>query len=107
MGIAIWYMDDGSTYFDKRRLHCNSFPATCEINTYCHIDEANEIIDYFNEYWGISFHLHKKADNQYCVRCYYENSRKLINLIKPFVVPCMQYKVMIPKESIQECQASQ
>ena len=96
--IAIWYMDDGSTYKDKVRP--NVF--TCEIYTHTPLDETNYIINYFKETWDIEFHLHKKTEDQYCIRCYTVNAAKFIYLISPFVPQCMDYKVNVSKYYFQE-----
>lgn len=96
--VAIWYMDDGSTYVDKRRS--NVF--TCEIHTHTPLPETEYIIRYFKDKWDIEFHLHKKTENQYCIRCYTVNAAKFIYLISPFVPKCMDYKVKVPKYYFQE-----
>lgn len=92
-GLAIWYMDDGSTYIGKK----NIYAFTCEISTHIPEKDANKLIDMFRSKWNIEFHLHKKAENQYNIRTFGWNSVKFINLIKPFVPNCMDYKVKIPE----------
>lgn len=101
-GLAIWYMDDGSTYINKNGKTCFS----CEISTHVPEIDALELIDLFKEKWGIKFALHKKAENQYNIRCYTKEAYKFIQLIKPFVPQCMDYKVIVPKYYNQECAAS-
>lgn len=97
-GLAIWYMDDGSTYIDKERP--NVF--TCEIYTHTPKDETEAIIDYFKSKWDIEFHLHKKHNNQWTIRCYTVNAAKFISLIRPFVPHCMDYKVRVPEYYFHE-----
>lgn len=97
-GIAIWYMDDGSTYIDKKRP--NVF--TCEIYTHTPKEETEYIINYFKTKWDIEFHLHKKTETQYCIRCYTVNAAKFISLIRPFVPECMSYKVKVPEYYFHE-----
>lgn len=101
-GIAIWYMDDGSTYINKHGKTCFS----CEISTHIPEKDALELINLFKEKWNISFFLHKRAENQYNIRCYTKEAYKFIQLIKPFVPQCMDYKVKIPEYYNQECMAS-
>jgi hypothetical protein len=101
-GIAIWYMDDGSTYIPKQGKTCFS----CEISTHIPEKDALELIELFKEKWNISFFLHKKAENQFNIRCYTKEAYKFIQLIKPFVPQCMEYKVRIPEYYNQECSAS-
>lgn len=100
-GLAIWYMDDGSTYVSK-----TDRTFTTEISTHIQKEEALELIDLFKEKWGIQFHLHKKKENQYNIRAYSSNALKFIKLIEPFVPDCMVYKLIVPKFYFQECTAS-
>ena len=104
-GIAIWYMDDGSTYIDKRKFYYK-FQGSCEFSLCTPKEEAEEVIKYFKEYWDLNFYLHKCKNDQYKIRCYNEEAIKFINMIKPFVPQCMEYKVRIPEEYIHECLAS-
>lgn len=101
-GLAIWYMDDGSTYIDKARP--NVF--TCEIYTHTPKEETEFIIDYFKRKWDIQFYLHKKPNNQYTIRCYTVNAAKFISLIRPFVPQCMEYKVKVPEYYFHEISES-
>lgn len=101
-GLAIWYMDDGSTYISKK-YECD---FTCEISTHIPEEDAKALVEMFKTKWDIDFYLHKKAENQYNIRTYGKNSVKFINLIKPFVPNCMAYKVRIPEYYVQECPTS-
>lgn len=100
-GLAIWYMDDGSTYVSK-----TDRGFTAEISTHIPENEALELISLFKEKWNIQFHLHKKKENQYNIRAYSSNALKFIKLIEPFVPDCMAYKLIVPKFYFQECTAS-
>lgn len=100
-GLAIWYMDDGSTYVSK-----TDRGFTAEISTHIPENEALELISLFKEKWNIQFHLHKKKENQYNIRAYSSNALKFIKLIEPFVPNCMAYKLIVPKFYFQECTAS-
>lgn len=92
-GLAIWYMDDGNTYIHKNRDKCFS----CELNTYIPENEALALINYFTKYWDINFKLHKKTNNQYCLRCTNDIAFKFITIISPFVPKCMDYKLKVPE----------
>ena len=100
-GLAIWYMDDGSTYVSK-----TDRTFTTEISTHISKEEALELIDLFKEKWNIQFHLHKRKENQYNIRAYSSNALKFIKLIEPFMPDCMAYKLIVPKFYFQECTAS-
>ena len=90
LGLAIWYMDDGSTWVEKNRLNGH---IMMEFHTFIPKEDAEFLIKYFIETWDIEFHLHKKTETQYNIRCYRKNSIKLANIIKPFIPDCMWYKI--------------
>lgn len=97
-GLAIWYMDDGNTYIDKR---CEK-SFSCELSTHLPLNEAEELIEYFKKYWNITFHLHKKAEEQYNLRCWSDTAYKFLCIIKPYVPECMKYKIIYPEYYNQE-----
>lgn len=100
-GLAIWYMDDGSTY-----VRPDGSAFNCEIHTYIPRDDAEDLISMFQNKWGIKFNLHHVGDNQYNIRTCSHDGAKFINLIRPFVPNCMAYKLNIPERFFQECVAS-
>ena len=105
LGVAIWYMDNGTTYINENKHYCK-FQGSCEFNLYTYKDEATEVMEYFKETWNLNFYLHKCKNNQYKIRCYNEEAVKFINMIKPFVPECMDYKVKIPEKYVHERLAS-
>lgn len=90
LGIAIWYMDDGSTYVEKKRIKGH---IQMEFHTFIPKEDAEYLIKYFKETWDIEFRLHKRGENQYNIRCYKPNSIKLAKLIEPYVPDSMKYKI--------------
>lgn len=100
-GLAIWYMDDGSTYVSK-----SDRGFTVEFSTHVSESDALKLIELFKQKWDIQFYLHKKKENQYNIRAYSSNALKFIKLIEPFVPDCMAYKLIVPKFYFQECTAS-
>lgn len=100
-GIAIWYMDDGSTYVSK-----SDRVFTVEFSTHISESDAQDLIQLFKEKWDIQFYLHKKKENQYNIRAYSSNALKFIKMIEPFVPDCMAYKLIVPKFYFHECTAS-
>lgn len=100
-GIAIWYMDDGSTYVSK-----SDRGFTVEFSTHISENDAQDLIQLFKEKWDIQFYLHKKKGNQYNIRAYSNNALKFIKMIEPFVPDCMAYKLIVPKFYFHECTAS-
>lgn len=106
-GIAYWYMDDGSakTSINKRTGKISS--CQTYLCTYCSSKEADIIIEYFVKYWNIKFqkHFHKPC-NAFNVCANTENSIKFVELIKPFIIPSMLYKINhVPTSIVHECLA--
>ena len=90
LGLAIWYMDDGSTWVEKRREHGH---IMMEFHTFIPKKDAEFLIKYFKEKWDLDFKLHKRTDLQYNIRCYRKNSVKLAKIIEPYIPECMKYKI--------------
>jgi len=89
--IAIWYMDDGSLYPKKRngKVHAYELVISCCVSTE---KEVNVIVDYFKEVHDVKFTI-KRNKGRFSIRCGTTQARKFIDIVKPFVIPCMQYKV--------------
>ena len=99
-GLAIWYMDDGSTYVRPDESSFN-----CEIATFIPKEDAEDLIMMFHDKWNIKFNLHHVGENKYNIRTCSHEGAKFINLIRPFVPNCMSYKLKIPERFVQECTA--
>ena len=104
-GLAIWYMDDGSCYFKDSPVDGHSICIDLRIATDCFTSEEHDImVDYFRNTWGIHFYkFYSKSRNVYCLRANKEAAIKFINLIKPYIIPSMQYKINL---KLHECEAS-
>lgn len=96
-GLAIWYMDNGSCYYKESEVDGHSICIDLRISTDCFTKEEHEIIvDYFREVWNINFYVfYSKSRDVYCIRANKQAAIKFINLIKPYVIPEMQYKCSI------------
>ena len=97
LGLAIWYMDDGSLYVRKDESAFN-----CELATFIPKEDAEDLINMFQEKWNIKFNLHHVGENQYNLRTCSHEGAKFIELIRPFVPDCMSYKLKIPERFIHE-----
>jgi hypothetical protein len=88
-GLAIWFMDNGciDNPLNKKPMGI--------LNTYGNSSNGEEeliIKNYFKEKWNIDCSLNKNH-NRYRLRFNNENFIKLVNLIKPFVIQSLQYKI--------------
>ncbi len=89
-GLAIWYMDDGSLCAKKRGGKIHAFDLF--LNTYCSEEECQEIVKFFKERYGIKFTVSKNK-GKFRVRCGTKEARKFIEIVKPYIIPSMLYKV--------------
>lgn len=100
-GIAIWYMDDGS-YTAKRRKDGKIHAMELHISTYIPWEQNELIIDFFKEKYDISF-TQVRDRQSYRLRCGTKESRKFIDLVSPYILPSMLYKIQkarAPKPSM-------
>ena len=94
--IAIWYMDDGHINIrkdkDGRPMGFYIKISTCEPK-----EEAQVIIDYFKEVWGVNFYMfHEgKKEDSYSLCCGTKEGLKFINIVKRYVneVHSMRHKI--------------
>jgi len=84
-GLAFWICDDGS--YDNRQgyivLCTNSFS----------LDEHKIMKKYFEEKWNLSPTIGFKDKKYYYLRFKQNDSKKLIEIIKPFIIDSMKYKI--------------
>lgn len=84
LSLAVWFMDDGTS--DKKRrvwLSTNSFSEK----------EQGIIQRYFLEKWGIDTRVVKER-NQFKISFTTDGSRKFCDLVKPYIIPSMRYKLI-------------
>jgi superfamily II DNA or RNA helicase len=90
-GIAVWYMDDGS--INKRQLKNGDISNFISIHSNNFDYETQEkFVKKFNEY-GINPTIHKTKNLYYYLIFNKENTRKLLDLISPYIHESMQYKI--------------
>lgn len=91
--VALWYMDDGGVSPTYRK---DGTISSCEtrLATYCTKDQADLIVRWFEEKWGIRFkkHLHKKTQLWYLGLNTTEGA-KFEELVRPYIIPSMFYKL--------------
>lgn len=86
MGLSVWFMDDGSHLTKKRgvRIHTSGFS----------FDENYLIRDWFLDRWGIVVRVGKISGGYPVITIYGDESDKFISIIKPWILPCMFYKIL-------------
>lgn len=98
-GLALWYMDDGSLVkrcsYDKigaRRIYGRLISLhTCSFSF-----EQNQLLQAFLvERFGLEFNikLHSKKTGYYKLAAGAKTANKLFEIIEPYIVPCLKYKL--------------
>jgi hypothetical protein len=92
-GLSFWYMDDGGISKSKRP---DGSISSCEMRlaTYCPEDQADIIISYFKEVWNlVAKKRHHKKTNSWYIVFNTTESKKLEEIIRPFMHDSMLYKL--------------
>lgn len=88
LGLAVWYMDDGS--YSKKDKNCRFY-------TNCFSYEENLLIKrWFEERWNLLPRIHscfKRGKSYYFINFNAENTKKLISIIEPHIHESMKYKI--------------
>jgi hypothetical protein len=96
-GIAFWFMDDGSYRINKNKDGRIS-SVSLTISTYCSREEVDNIIDFFLNVYDIIFKpAYCKKTKLWYVRTNTNEAIKLSNLISPYIIDSMQYKLRAVK----------
>ena len=96
-GLAIWYMDDGSlmkyrTRNKSGRLRICS--RSIRLNTCGFTLEENQLLQkHLKEKFDLSFRLTYMAKKYWALAAGATVANKLFEIIRPYIVPCMEYKV--------------
>lgn len=87
LGLAIWFMDDGSRGYTNYCLHTESF---------C-LDSQKLFAQFFKERYNICpsiYSCEKKGKKYYYLSFSAADSRIFERIIYPFIHPCLQYKLV-------------
>lgn len=94
-GIAVWYMDDGSIQRKKNKCGNESIHINLHTNNFDY-ETQERFVQKFNNY-DIECKI-LKSRIYYYLSFNNENSKKLLNLIKPYIHYPMEYKVTSSEE---------
>lgn len=83
LALAVWVMDDGS--FSKNKIDISTYSFT--------LPEIERLVCVFERNFGLFAKYYRDRDKGY--RMYFDtaNTRKLVSIIEPHVVPTMRYKL--------------
>jgi hypothetical protein len=93
-GVAIWFMDDGCInvqYSSPTKEKVKSFAirmATCISKA-----DVQIVIDYFKDVWDVSFYAFSEGKGTYSICCGTKQARKFIEIVKPYIIPSLMYKI--------------
>lgn len=83
LGLAVWIMDDGSYNHGK-----------IDISTYAFsIDEISLLQGVLKRKFHVAVKFYRDRDKGYRMYCNTVETQKLVNIIRPYIVPSMMYKI--------------
>lgn len=88
LGLAVWYMDDGSVNKNSARIATSGFS----------VEENYLISDYFEGQWGIKakvqFSVNHRTNHTYpYLEFNKQEAEELLSIVHPYIIPCMSRKV--------------
>lgn len=91
--LAFWYMDDGGITVNMNKAgDISSFEL--RIATHCSKLEADDILGYFSDTWGIRAKARLLKKSGKYIMCFNTTEgHKFIKIIKPYIIPSMMYKI--------------
>lgn len=100
--LAIWFMDDGTRTKERSKVSGCVRSQKMVLCTFTNEEDTQNIIDYLKEKYDIKMYpiwrKMKDGSTKAYLQCRTREARKLSALIRPYIIPSMQYKVMQPDE---------
>lgn len=81
--MAVWFMDDGS--YNQEKIDISTYSFT--------LKEIEKLCGIIKKKFNITFLYYKDRDKGYRIYCNKKESQKLIDLICPYVIKTMRYKI--------------
>ena len=96
--LAIWWMDDGSHGIDRNKTTGKIRSHFFHLYTYTNLEDTENIIEWLSETFDILMYKIKKVMKdgsiKYYLKCRTKEGRKLSALLRPYIIPELQYKIM-------------
>lgn len=96
LSVAIWFMDDGKTdwsYVQREKTGRNIRPQSRFCSESFSPEENELICKWFNIKWNIPCYVTIKDEKYHRTTFNIESTEKLHNLIRPYIIPSMMYKI--------------
>lgn len=83
LGLAIWFMDDGTSNISSFYLSTQGFSYPCQ----------EKLVDMMRKNFNIECHIHKQKDT-YVLYIAARDKQKFIDIVKPYLCQSMNYKIV-------------
>jgi len=96
LGLAVWYMDDGTTDWSYKKRESTEQNITPELKICTDsfsIDSIENMINFLKERFNIDSHFRTHNGNKHRIIINTNSAYDFINIIKPHVIKSMLYKV--------------
>lgn len=101
-GLAIWFMDDGTHSINRRKTTGSIMSHTFKLYTFTNLEDTENIIEMFKNNFGINVYklkyIKKDGSTVYYLQWKTREGRKFCDLVRPYIIPSMQYKILSPDE---------
>jgi hypothetical protein len=81
-GLAVWFMDDGTADRNQVRINTQSFSY----------EENLMLVEFLHAKFGLAVTINKDKD-RHRLRLSAKDMDRFVDLVAPFVIPSMQYKL--------------
>jgi len=81
--MAVWVMDDGS--YNQGKIDISTYSFT--------LKEVEKLLSIVKKKFNITMLYHKDRDKGYRIYCNQKETQKLIDLICPYIIKTMRYKI--------------
>jgi len=81
--IAVWVMDDGS--YNQNKIDISTYSFT--------LQEIKKLCDVIKKKFNITMIFYKDRDKGYRIYCNTKETKKLVDLIYPYIIKSMKYKI--------------
>lgn len=96
--LAIWFMDDGSHGIDRNKTTGNISAHSFKLYTFTNLEDTENIIAMLKEKFGINMYKIKKkmkdGSIKYYLQCRTKEGRKLSDLLRPYILDDLKYKIL-------------
>lgn len=83
LSLSVWIMDDGC--FSRGKIDISTYSFS--------ISDIEKLQEVFQKKFGIEINYYRDRDKGYRMYCKKTETKKLVKIIQPYIIPSMKYKI--------------